>query len=72
MGCGSSKDNQVMEDDENRDKYNNNVKRKKMKNEKIKITEDPEQQGEKFHLDDKGNDDEDDEEGEEKDSFDNF
>ena len=78
MGCGSSKENQVL-NDEDSFQINNTAKReiKKMKNEKIKITEDPEQQGEKFHLDEKGQDDDDDDEKEEgeqgeKDSFDEF
>ena len=70
MGCGSSKENQVMDDDESKNQHDNNVKRKKMKNEKIKITEDPEQQGEKFHLEEKGEDD--DNEEKEGDSFDDF
>ena len=62
MGCGNSKEDQTMGDEENK---RNAKKGKKMKNEKIKITEDPEKQGEKFHLNEK-NDDDDDEEEEEK------
>ena len=72
MGCGSSKENQVMDDDESKSQHDNNVKRKKMKNEKIKITEDPEQQGEKFHLEEKGNGEDDNNEEKEGDSFDDF
>ncbi len=76
MGCGNSKEDQTMGDEENK---RNAKKGKKMKNEKIKITEDPEKQGEKFHLNEKNDDDEEEEEeGEgdegkgEKDSFDDY
>ena len=80
MGCGNSKDEQVMEDEENQNQKQKNMnnintrKTKKMKNEKIKITEDPEKQGEKFHLDEKkGGDGKDNGEGdEEEDSFGDF
>ena len=76
MGCGNSKEDQNIDDEENK---RNAKKGKKMKNEKIKITEDPEKQGEKFHLNEKNDDDEEEEEeGEgddgkgEKDSFDDY
>ena len=70
MGCSNSKELPMSEEEED-DKpetNNNDVKKnkKKMKNVKIEITEDPELQGEKFHLQDKN------ESGGEKDSFDDF
>ena len=53
MGCGNSKDDQVMEDEENENQRNmnnmkNNRKTKKIKNVKIKITEDPENKEKNF------------------------
>ena len=57
MGCGSSSAGKV--DDDN-DKHENGEdgknNKKKKKNIKIEINEDPEQQGEKFHQDEKDED----------------
>ena len=80
MGCGSSKDETLENVERIKPENTKNPKNtKKMKNEKIIVTEDPEQQGEKFHLnekdeddfsDDDGGNDEGKEENNKKDSFD--
>ena len=73
MGCGSSSAGKV-DDDNNKqgnDKNGTNNNKKKQ-NIKIEITEDPEQQGEKFHLEEKGNGEDDNNEEKEGDSFDEF
>ena len=70
MGCSSNKEQTMSEgEEENKAEDNNNGPqkgKKKMKNVKIEITEDPELQGEKFHLQEKN------ESGGDKDSFDEF
>ena len=75
MGCGSNKEEQVLNDEQIKKNREENadivLKHKPMKNVKIEITEDPEQQGEKYHLN-QNKDNEDDEDDEEKDSFDDF
>ena len=57
MGCGSSSAGKVDDDNDKNgkgeDKKNN---KKKMQNIKVEINEDPEQQGEKFHQDEKDED----------------
>ena len=91
MGCGSSTPevNETTENNKsninNNDNNNTQVKKRNpgLKNEKIVITEDPEQQGEKFHMpgeeEEEGNDDNEENEdngengeNEAKDSFDDF
>ena len=52
MGCSSNKEDQTLEDMENQ---KDGGKNNKKKNIKIEITEDPEKQGEKFHMDGKDN-----------------
>ena len=56
MGCGSSSAGQVMNDNENENNKKDTNNKKKKQNIKIEITEDPEQQGEKFHEDEKDED----------------
>ena len=56
MGCGSSSAGQVMNDNETENDQKDINKKKKKQNIKIEITEDPEQQGEKFHEDEKDED----------------
>ena len=84
MGCGSSAPEVNETTENNKSNINNNTQVKKrnpgLKNEKIVITEDPEQQGEKFHIsgeeegegNEENEDNENNGENEAKDSFDDF
>ena len=56
MGCGSSSAGQVMNDNEDGNGRNDAKNKKKKENIKIEITEDPEQQGEKFHQEENNED----------------
>ena len=57
MGCGSSSTEKVDEDNNKNEKGEDGKNdKKKMQNIKVEINEDPEQQGEKFHQNEKDED----------------
>ena len=57
MGCGSSSAGKVDDDNNKQENDKNGTNNnKKKQNIKIEITEDPEQQGEKFHQDENAED----------------
>ena len=56
MGCGSSSAGKVDDDKDKRENDKNGTNKKKKQNIKVEITEDPEQQGEKFHQNENNED----------------